>query len=125
MPTVDLGDAQLFYRRSGSGPPVLGIMGFALDHRFWAGQSATVTAQNEFITFDNRGVGYSTGELATSIDVMATDAVRLLDHLGIERAVILGVSMGGAIAQRLAVDYPERVSALVLAVTLARPIDVM
>ena len=125
MPSADLGDLSLYYKEHGDGPPALGIMGFALDQRYWATQIAGVTPTHRFITFDNRGVGRSTGTAATSIDQMADDAVRLLDHLGIDRAVVYGVSMGGAIAQRLVIDHPDRVSALILALTFARPIEFM
>jgi pimeloyl-ACP methyl ester carboxylesterase len=98
-------------------------MGFAADHRLWAAQVPTICARNTFITFDNRGVGRSTGEPIETLEEMADDAAALLDHLGIERAVILGVSMGGAIAQHLALRHPERVKALGLIVTFARPIE--
>lgn len=125
MPTADLGDLSLYYKEHGEGPPVLGVMGFALDQRYWATQISGVTGTHKFITFDNRGVGRSTGNAATSIDQMADDAVRLLDHLGIEKAVVYGVSMGGAIAQRLVVDHPDRVSALILALTFSRPMEFM
>ncbi len=125
MPTADLGDLTLYYRTRGEGPPVLGIMGFALDQRYWATQIAGVTTSHTFITFDNRGVGRSTGEAATSIDQMADDAIRLLDHLGIDETIVYGVSMGGAIAQRLVIDHSDRVSALILALTFARPIEFM
>lgn len=125
MPTADLGDLSLYYRAHGEGPPVLGIMGFALDQRYWATQISGVTTSHRFITFDNRGVGRSTGEAATSIDQMADDAIRLLDHLEIDKTVVYGVSMGGAIAQRLVIDHPDRVSALILALTFARPIEFM
>ena len=125
MPIADLGDITLNYQEHGSGDPVLGVMGFALDQRFWSAQIPAVSATHRFITFDNRGLGGSTGEGPATIDEMADDAVRLLDHLGIERTVIFGVSMGGAIAQRIALDHPDRVSALILAVTWARPIEFM
>ncbi|MEA2507077.1 MAG: hypothetical protein QOH48_1695 [Actinomycetota bacterium] len=104
---------------------MLGIMGFASDQRLFAGQIATVIETHRFITFDNRGVGRSSAGAATTIDEMANDAVRLLDHLEIDKSVVFGVSMGGAIAQRLTLDHPDRVSALVLAVTFARPIEFM
>src|SRR5918999_54211 len=125
MPLADLGDITLNYQEHGSGDPVLGVMGFALDQRFWSAQIPAVTATHRFITFDNRGLGGSTDECPTTIDEMADDAIRLLDHLGIERTVIFGVSMGGAIAQRIALDHPDRVSALILGVTWARPIEFM
>jgi aminoacrylate hydrolase len=125
MPIADLGDITLNFREHGSGDPVLGVMGFALDQRFWSAQIPAVTATHRFITFDNRGLGGSTGEGPATIDEMADDAIRLLDQLGIERTVIFGVSMGGAIAQRIALDHPDRVSSLILAVTWARPIEFM
>jgi pimeloyl-ACP methyl ester carboxylesterase len=126
MPIADLGDIQLHYQRRGQGPPLLGIMGFGLDQRFWASQIPVVTETHEFITFDNRGVGRSRGSvLITMIEDMADDTHRLLDNLEIESCVVFGISMGGAIAQHLALEHPERVSALVLGVTWARPIEFM
>lgn len=123
MPQADLGDISLHYKTYGDGPPVLGIMGFGLDQRFWAGQIPAVSTGNTFITFDNRGVGRSERIPPSSIDQMADDALRLLDHLEIDQAVVFGASMGGAIAQRLVLDHPERVKALVLAITFARPAE--
>ena len=125
MPHADLGDVSLHYQERGQGTPVLGIMGFALDQRFWAAQIPAITKKNRFITFDNRGVGRSTGDIVTTIDQMADDAYRLLDYLEIDKAVVFGVSMGGAIAQRFALDHPDRVGGLVLGVTWARPIEFM
>ena len=125
MPYAELGDVTLHYQERGEGPPVLGVMGFALDQRFWSAQIPAITKRNRFITFDNRGVGRSTGDVITSIDQMADDAYRLLDHLEIEKAVVFGLSMGGAIAQRLVLDHPDRVSALILGVTWARPLEFM
>lgn len=125
MPLADLGDISLHHRIYGKGPAVLGLMGFGLDQRYWASQVPAVSERNTFITFDNRGSGRSSREPAGSIDEMADDAVRLLDHLEIERAVIFGASMGGTIAQQLVIDHPQRVSALVLAITWARPIEYM
>ena len=100
-------------------------MGFALDQRYWASQIPAVTNTHRFITFDNRGVGRSAGVAPTSMEEMAADAIALLDHLEIEKTVVFGLSMGGAVAQRLVLDHPERVSALLLGVTWARPIDFM
>jgi aminoacrylate hydrolase len=125
MPLADLGDVSLHYRSYGQGEPVLGIMGLGLDQRYWAGQVPAITPGNRFITFDNRGSGRSSAIITSSIDELANDAVRLLDHLDIEETVIFGASMGGAIAQRVALDHPERVSGLILAVTWARPLEFM
>ena len=125
MPLAELGDLSLHYKEHGSGDPVIGVMGFALDQRFWATQIPAITATNRFIVFDNRGLGKSSKGLPASIEEMADDTVRLLDHLGIDQACVFGVSMGGAIAQRIALKHPDRVRALILAVTWARPIEFM
>jgi aminoacrylate hydrolase len=125
MPTLELADATIHYKVWGQGPPVLGIMGFGLDQRFWASQIAAIMAHGSFVTFDNRGMGRSQGEPATTIEGMAADALALLDHLDLERVIALGASMGGAIGQRLALEHPDRVAGLVLAVTWARPLEFM
>ena len=125
MPLADLGDVQLYHQVRGDGPPLLGVMGFALDQRYWASVIPAITKTHSFIAFDNRGIGRSTGGPPTTIDQMADDAIRLLDHLGIDKTVLFGVSMGGAVAQRLILDHPDRVSALILAITWARPIEFM
>lgn len=125
MPFAELSDARIHYRTYGDGPPVIGIMGFGLDQRFWAAQVPAVAERNRFITFDNRGTGRTEGAIPSSIDEMAEDVIRLLDHLEIPKATVFGVSMGGAIAQRVVVDHPDRVEALILGITFARPIEYM
>jgi aminoacrylate hydrolase len=125
MPFAELGDVTLHYKTRGDGPVVIGIMGLGLDQRFWAGQIPTVTESRTFVTFDNRGTGRSSGPLQSSIREMSEDCVKLLDHLECESATVLGVSMGGAIAQELTLQHPDRISALVLAMTWARPIEFM
>ena len=126
MPIADLGDIKLNHSRFGEGPPVVGIMGFSLDKSFWAPQVPAVTdAGRTFITFDNRGIRRSEGPMIGTVDEMANDTMRLMDHLEIEKAVMFGLSMGGTIAQRLTLDNPDRVEALILGVTWARPIEYM
>lgn len=125
MPTFERHGAQLYYRIEGEGPPVLGIMGFAADHRLWAAQVPAICERNTFITFDNRGVGRSSGAPVETLQEMADDAAALLDHLDIDQTVVVGASMGGAIAQHLALRHPERVKALVLVVTFARTVEYM
>jgi aminoacrylate hydrolase len=128
MPIADFDDITLHYQRRGEGPPVLGIMGFGLDQRFWASQIPVVTETHEFITFDNRGIGRSQrhgAPLVTSVEDMVDDTLALLDHLDLKSCLVYGTSMGGAIAQHLALEHPERVSGLILAVTWARPIEFM
>jgi pimeloyl-ACP methyl ester carboxylesterase len=125
MPTVELSEVTIHYKEHGEGPPCLGIMGFALDQRFWAAQIPAVTKTHRFITFDNRGVGRSTGEQISDVAHMVDDSIALLDHLEIDKTVVFGVSMGGTIAQQLALAHPERVEALILGITWARPLEFM
>lgn len=128
MPYAEDGPITLSYREFGrqhEGIPVLGIMGFALDARFWAAQVPAVTESRRFITYDNRGVGRSGGPPVSAIAEMAGDAVRVLEAAGVDKAIVFGQSMGGAVAQQLALQHPELVEALVLAVTWARPMEFM
>ena len=106
---------ELFYRESGEGDPILWIMGLGNDHRGWAYQVPAFRDRYRCITYDNRDVGQSQqADGAYTVAEMAEDAVGLLDALGIERAHVVGFSMGGAQAQELAIRHPERVRRLVL-----------
>ncbi len=122
MATTNVGDIELYYEEHGSGDPLLCIMGLAADSAAWMFQVPDFSKQYRTIIFDNRGVGRSSkpaGPYTTA--QMASDAVGLLDALGIQQANVLGVSMGGMIAQELALGYPQRVKRLVLACTYAEP----
>src|SRR4029434_10952353 len=108
MPKVKVNGVELHYVESGSGDPLLMIMGFGGDHQAWAFQVPALAEGYRVITFDNRGAGQSEGpDVAYSTAMMADDAVGLLDVLRIERAHVLGVSMGGMIAQELALNHPR------------------
>ncbi|WP_209324260.1 alpha/beta fold hydrolase [Brevibacterium renqingii] len=99
-------------------PALLLLQGQANSHAWWDGLRESFELQMRTITFDYRGTGGSRGELGElSTASFAADAAEVLDRLGVERAAVYGTSMGGRIAQMLAVDFPERVSALVLACT--------
>lgn len=122
MPTVKVGDIQMFYQEAGAGDPLLLIMGWGGDHTAWALQLPAFSAEFRCIAFDNRGAGQSDQpDVPYSTRMMAEDAVGLMDAVGMERAHIAGVSMGGMIAQEIAINYPERVRTLQLHATLARP----
>lgn len=106
------------YRISGEGDPLLLIGGFGMTKEGWDELAAPLEGHFRVVTFDNRGVGESTTPSEPfTIDDMAADAAALLDHLGIGRAHLFGVSMGGLIAQTLALDYPDRVLTAVLGCT--------
>jgi pimeloyl-ACP methyl ester carboxylesterase len=109
---------ELFYRESGEGPPVLWIMGLGNDHRGWAYQVPAFRDAFRCITYDNRDCGQSQrADGPYTVVDLAEDAVALLDAREVERAHVVGFSMGGAQAQELAIRHPGRVNKLVLCST--------
>ena len=122
MPRVRCNDVELRVEEVGSGAPLLLIMGLGASLETWVAQRDAFAARHRVVMFDNRGAGGSECPPPPwSVPEMAADAVGVLDALGIERAHVLGVSMGGMIAQELAIRWPERIDRLVLAVSFARP----
>jgi 3-oxoadipate enol-lactonase len=119
MPSIDAGGTELYYERSGSGDPLLLIQGMSATHVAWGPAFlAGLEPSFECIVFDNRGMGRSgQAELPFDVADMAADAVALLDALGVETAHVAGISMGGAIAQEVALRHPERVRTLALGAT--------
>ncbi len=120
MSIARLKDISISYKVDGKGEPLVMIMGFSANRSGWTAQIPFFRKYYQTVTFDNRGVGKSgkpQGPYSTRM--MADDTMGLMDHLGIERAHVLGVSMGGMIAQELAINYPQRVNKLVLASTYA------
>lgn len=119
MTSIDVGDRELNYERTGGGEPLLLIQGMSATHLAW-GRPFLSLLEGSFdcIAFDNRGMGLSAPAAeAFTIAEMAGDALGLLDALGIERAHVLGISMGGMIAQELALAHPERMRSLTLGCT--------
>src|SRR5437773_1743127 len=112
----------MFYVEAGAGDPLVLVMGFGGDHLAWGLQIPAFAAKNRVVAFDNRGVGQSDAPDAPyTTPMMADDTVGLMDALGIARAHVCGVSMGGMIAQEIALRHPGRVRTLQLHATLARP----
>jgi len=122
MPKAQVNGINLHYIEAGSGDPLLLIMGFGGDHLAWAFQTPVFAQHHRVIAFDNRGAGQSdVPDIPYTTRMMADDAAGLLDHLNIERAHVIGVSMGGMIAQELALNHPGRVRSVQLHCTMARP----
>lgn len=135
MPSVDANGITLEYERSGAGEPLLLIMGLGAQLTAWPAEMVQLLEEAGFdvIRFDNRDIGLSSecdweppspvrafiGRLLRRpvptgyvVDDMADDAAGLLDALGIDRAHVVGASMGGMIAQALAIAHPRRVASL-------------
>jgi 3-oxoadipate enol-lactonase len=112
---VDIGDAQLYVERHGRGEPLLLVTGFAISGAVFEPILPHYTDRFECILFDNRGAGRSSvPRWPISMPQLAGDAVQLLDALDIESAHVYGVSMGGMIAQEMAIRFPDRVRGLLL-----------
>jgi len=122
MAVVRSGDADIDFEVHGDGDALLLIMGVGTDKRGWTMQLPAFAQRYRTIAYDNRGVGRSSAPSPPySTEQMADDALAVMEAAGIERAHVVGVSMGGAIAQHLALKSPERVRSLVLAVTWPGP----
>ncbi len=116
MPNVDVAGADLHYERSGGGEPLLLIQGMSATHLAWGRPFLDELEQSfECIVFDNRGMGESgQAKLPFAIADLAADTAGLLDALGLEKVHVLGISMGGMIAQELALAHPERIRTLTI-----------
>lgn len=112
-------EPRLWWDQSGAGePPLLLIQGLGYTADMWHRILASLAEQRRVIRFDNRGVGRSDlPEGEWSMEEMADDAVRVLDAAGAESAYVFGVSMGGVIAQEVALRHPQRVRGLILGCT--------
>lgn len=119
MPTVDAGGTELHFVRAGGGEPMLLIQGMSATHLAWGRDFLSPLEESfECIVFDNRGMGLSgPAQMPFTTADMAGDVVALLDALEIESAHVVGISMGGMIAQELALAHPERIHSLTLGAT--------
>lgn len=116
MPTASIRDVTLYYEEHGSGgEALLWLHGSSGSHLGWAQVYPAFTSQYRCILYDHRDAGQSSASPRPySIRDLADDAARLLDHLDVARAHVVGFSMGGAVAQELAINYPDRVLSLAL-----------
>lgn len=118
MPKAQIGDAEIYYEEHGAGEPLMLVSGLGGTAAYWKPNLPVLAAKYRVIVHDHRGAGQSThSKIRYSVDQMTDDVVRLMDHLKIERAHVVGHSTGGAIGQTLAIRSPERLRKLVLFAT--------
>src|SRR3990167_9182359 len=121
MPFVQLDDLKMYYEVHGEGEPMIMINGLKSDHTGWVPTLDAIKHGHKVILFDNRGVGQTTDEGKDfSVETMANDVKKLMLHLEIDSAYIVGHSLGGAIAQVFAHRYPENVKKLILCNTFIK-----
>jgi len=116
MPSIDAAGTELYYERAGTGEPMLLIQGMSATALAW-GRPFLAGLEPSFdcIVFDNRGMGNSgRAELPFTIADLADDALGLLDALELDTVHVVGISMGGMIAQELALAHPERIRTLTI-----------
>lgn len=118
MPIVHTNDIDLYYEVQGAGTPLVLLAGLGYSGWQWHKMAPLLALHGQVILPDNRGVGRSSKPPGPyTATMLAADTVGLLDALGLDQAVILGHSMGGFVAQALALEFPQRVSKLILAAT--------
>ncbi len=118
VPGIRVGDIEIYHEIHGRGEPLLLIMGLGSDLAGWMFQVLEFSKHYRVVAFDNRGVGRTGAPDAPySIPMMADDAAGLMDALDMGSVHVLGISMGGFIAQELALRRPRRVRSLILAAT--------
>ncbi|MGB6837193.1 MAG: alpha/beta fold hydrolase [Dehalococcoidia bacterium] len=111
--------ARLWYEVYGEGEPLLLISGLGGNHLGWADQVPVYASEFEVIVFDNRGTGQSSFPegVDLTMPLLADDPAALLDALAVDAAHVYGVSMGGMIAQEMALRHPEKIRSLILGCT--------
>lgn len=118
MPKTTTNGIEIYYEVHGEGSPLVLISGLGYPLWQWRKMVPFLAEHFQVITFDNRGVGLSDKPAGPyTAQMLAADVAGLLDALGIDSAVIMGHSMGGFIAQAFALEYPGRVSKLILCST--------
>jgi pimeloyl-ACP methyl ester carboxylesterase len=121
MPDIMTIYGPVFYLSRGTNaPPIVAIHGAGGLGRYWGNQLARLSDVARFVTFDLPGHGRSTGPTHRTIEEGAQRVIAIMNVLGLKQAVLMGHSMGGAIAQWLALHQPNRVEGLVLVGTGAR-----
>ncbi len=118
MPTVNINGVELYYEEIGEGEPLIWSHEFAGDYRSWAPQVRALARRHRVITYSNRGYlpsGVPEDPAAYSQEQLVEDLRGLLDHLGIARAHVGGLSMGGSVALVFSLTYPARCRSVIVA----------
>ena len=120
MPHADVNGQSLYYEVHGDGEPLLAIQGLGSDIASWVPQLRAWSEDHRLVVFENRDVGRSSRAVAPyDVRDMADDALALADHLDLDSFHLVGMSLGGAIAQEVALAAPDRIRTLTLIVSYA------
>lgn len=121
MPKVKVNDIEMYYELHGRGDPVVLIQGLGGNHTFWEPNLPQLVKKHRILLLDYRGAGNTDKPaMAYSTRMFANDIAGLMDAVGIERAHIVGRSMGGCIAQWMGIDHPKKSRSLIMAATWGR-----
>lgn len=122
MPTLSIPGGQVFYEVKGQGQPIVILRGMSFSSRHWLGFDDVLAKDFQVISIDNRGIGRSKCKVGPglSMNQLAKDVVQVLDEEGIEKAHMMGFSLGGMIALAIAMKHPSRcLSAIVINSSIA------
>ncbi len=114
MPFFDADDAAIYYEEIGEGNPVLLMHGYALNSMMWEFQKSEISKTNRMIAVDLRGFGQSSCSGRWSGNIMANDISKLIDEMNLQNLTVVGFSMSGPVAFRLALNHPDRIIKLVM-----------
>lgn len=121
MPMINANNANLYYELHGSGKPVILIAGYTCDYSTWGLIIEEMSKHFQVLIFDNRAIGRTTDNNETlTAELMARDVMALAELLQLEHPHIVGQSMGGTIAQTIAIFFPDKIDSLCLLNTSAK-----
>lgn len=120
MRFLERGGVRIAWNESGSGTPILLIMGHRYSSAMWYPVFEALGDRYRLIWFDNQGTGESGARRRTSVREMTGDALAVLDAAGVDNAHVYGVSMGGGIALEFGIRHPDRTRSLILGCTMAK-----
>lgn len=115
MAIAKLNGIDMYYEVYGKGKPLVLISGYTCDHNFWEDMLEELTSTFQVLIFDNRAIGYTKDDNKPfTIQTMAKDTINLIEHLGLIKPIIIGQSMGGAIAQTIAAEFSDKIGRLII-----------